>query len=284
MKKMLLILCLFGLVCSSAMAKFCFNCGVEIVEKAKYCSSCGAEQHDKRAIKYKKDSPSSKAELYRKIPTSNLKTVSYEAMKNKVVSLFSIVDKFGVHVRGFKYLNVVGSYPDYKVRLANAIRAFNNIRARLPRELQILGIASIEKSSSFTTIIKIMRSFGVNFGYRDAIIKAAHIEIGLYNGIINEIRLLEAPLDDNELKILEKKFHNIEKKMRMFSVTSQYLKVGLEKIPQNSKLIVVSVEKGRARILCIGESQTSDMIEGLVSLRSLEKRTSWQKEYLEIYK
>jgi len=70
----------------------------------------------------------------------------------------------------------------------------------------------------------------------------------------------------------------------MLTVTSQYLKVGLDKIPRSSKLIVVSVVKKRARILCIGENQTSDMVEGFVSLRSLEKRTSWKKEDIEIYR
>lgn len=284
MKKMLLVLCLFGLVSSSAIAKFCYNCGAEIIEKAKYCSSCGAKQQAKSDAVYKKQPSSPKIEIYTSKPKPKVEHVSYQTMKDKVVSLFTIVDKFGIQVRGFKYLNVVGSYPDYKVRLANSIRIFNHIRNRLPKELQILGMASIEKSSSFTTIIKIMRSFGVNFGYRDSIIKAAHVEINLYNEIINDIRKLQSPLGENEVELLEKKFINIEKKMRMLSVTSQYLKVGLDKIPRKTKIIVLSVEKKRAKILCIGESENREMIEGFVSLNSLEKRTSWQKKDLEIYK
>lgn len=284
MRKYFIFFFVFCLISASASAKYCIKCGAQIADVANFCPLCGAKQISAKKTEPNRINSQPRITIDKNYDNKSKQSDFYLVYKNKVLNLFAIVDKFEKSVRAYKYLNVVGSYPDYKVRFANSVRAYNRYRAKLPISLQVLGDAYIAKSHSFDTIVKIMRSFGINFGLKDSIIRASYHEIDLYNEIIGTIRINNNEFDKNEDKNLVEKLSNVKKRMMMYKVTSPYLKLNRDKMARGSKFIVVNVKNKFAYVLFIGESQTNDVVEGKIGLKSLTKRTTWEKNNILYYK
>lgn len=246
------------LLVSSADAKLCIGCSVELPDNANFCAGCLTPQP--KAAKLAGPQTSQPADL-----------------REQVLDLFSFLDEFEAHFHDIQYLNVLGKMPDVKTRFQNAAARYKKLEPRLPEELTILAQLYAAKFQLFEGMTGIMKNLRLDGGYRAALVKSSMVVMHLYNQVIDTFRAPKT-YDRAALEALKKRVANIPKRTQKYAVTGKYLQLGKQQVPGGEKVMVLGIQGKRAHILYMGPSMDNNPVEGMLSLRDLEKRTTWQRE------
>lgn len=253
----LAIILFFTLFAGSVDAKPCIGCSAELPDNANFCAACMTPQP--QGIKLGGAAPVAKD------------------MRESLLDMFAYIDEFEGYFHELKYLNVLGKMPEVKTRFQNSAARYKGIEAKLPEELKILAQVYAAKFQLFEGMTGVMKNLRIDGGYKAAILKSSLVVLALYNRIIDQFR---APkhFGPTELDLLKAEVGNIAKRTQKYTLTSQYLKLGKEKIPGGEKIMVLDVVGKRALVLYMGPTMDNNPLEGWMSLRDLEKRSTWKRE------
>lgn len=253
----LLILVTFTFTGTALFAKACIGCSMELPDNANFCAACMT--------------PQPKNVLLGKAPATKTD------MRETLLEMFAFIDDFEGYFHELKYLNVLGKMPEVKTKFQNCAGQYKRIESRLPEELTILAQVYAAKFQLFEGMTGIMKNLRMDGGYKAAILKSSLLVLALYNQIIDQFRVAKtfAPED---LERLKKQVSNIGKRTQKYGVTAKYLTLGKEKLPGGEKVMVLEVVGKRALVMYMGPTMDNNPLEGWVSLRDLEKRTSWKRE------
>lgn len=257
MKSAKIFLFLFMVLFSADLiAKPCIGCNVELPDNANFCSECMTPQ-----------------------PAQN---VLHQAQKSndpreKILEMFAFLDEFESNFHELKYLNVLGKMPDIKIRFQNTAAVYRKIENRLPEELTILAQIYAAKFQIFDGLTGLMKNLRVDGGFKAAILKSSLVTLTLQNRIINQFR---SPMKygPQQVESLKKQIEIMGKRTQKYTITSKFLQLGKQKIPAGEKIMVLEIMGKNAMVLYMGPSIDNNPIEGILSLRDLEKRTTWQKQ------
>lgn len=249
---------LFFLTNSIADAKFCIGCGHELSDNANFCTRCMAPQPKMT-----------------KLPAVNRPRFD---MREHILEMFEFVDDFEGSFHDVQYLNILGKMPEIRTKFQNATVKYRQIENDLDEELKILANLYATKYQLLEGINGVMKNLRLDSGYKDAVLKASMVAIGLRNKIIDEFR---KPVNFNydELNELKKRVVNISHRTNKYEVTSKYLTIGDEKAVKGDSVMVLGITKGRAHVLLMAPTLNYKAVDGIVKLNELEKRTNWKKEY-----
>lgn len=255
--KKLFLFVFFLFICSFAYAKFCIGCGHELPDAATFCTKCTAPQPQMHTL-----------------PTSKPQAID---MRQYIINLFSFIDDFEAYFHDVQYLNILGKMPEMRTRFQNASHQYRQIENRLPEELVILANLYASKFQLLEGVNGVMKNLRLDSGYKDAVLKSTMVAIGLRNRIIDEFR---QPVSYNyeSIKGLKKRVENVVKRTKKYEITSAYLKIGDEKGQKGDAIMVLAIAKERAHVLLMTPTLNTRAVEGVVSLKDLEKRTQWKKE------
>ncbi|EKD82625.1 MAG: hypothetical protein ACD_39C01178G0001 [uncultured bacterium] len=172
--------------------------------------------------------------------------------------------------------------PEVKIKFSNATGFYRQLEPRLPEELRILAQIYAAKFQLFEGMTGVMKNLRIDSGFKAAILKSSMLVMALYNQVIDQFRE-DRPFGANELERLKSQVSNIPRRTQKYTITAKYLKLGDDKVPAGQQIMVLEVSGKRAHVMLMGPSMDNNPIEGQVSLRDLEKRTSWKKENLQFY-
>lgn len=250
----LLCFCLFTM---PVHAKLCIGCSAELPDNANFCSGCMTPQP--KAAKLAGSQP------------------VVHNQREALLELFAFIDEFEANFHDVQYLNILGKMPEVRTRFNNAAGKYKRVEARLPEELTILAQVYAAKYQLFEGITGVMKNLRLDSGYKAAILKSSMLVMALYNRVIDQFRTPKT-FGATELVELKKQVGNIPKRTQKYAVTSKYLSLGEQKVPGGEKIMVLDIQGKRAMILYMGPSIDNNPVEGMVSLRDLEKRTTWHRE------
>lgn len=248
---------LFLMAAASADAKLCIGCSTQLPDNANFCAGCMTPQP--KAAKLA--GPQAVARDQREV----------------ILDMFSFIDDFEASFHDLQYLNVLGKMPEVKTRFNNAAVQYKRLEPRLPEELTILAQIYAAKFQLFEGITGVMKNLRIDSGYKAAILKSSLLVMALYNQVIDQFRTPKT-YGPAELEKLKKQVGNIPKRTQKYLVTAKYLQLGEQKVPGGEKVMVLDIQGKKAMVLYMGPSMDNNAVEGTVSLRDLEKRTSWRRE------
>ncbi len=255
-----LLLVALLLVCNLAYAKFCIGCGFELPDSATFCTRCTAPQPQMHTL-----------------PRANPQSQGVD-MREYVLNLFGFIDEFEAYFHDVQYLNILGKMPEMRTRFRNASHQYKQIENRLPEELVILANLYASKFQLLEGVNGVMKNLRLDSGYKDAVLKSTMVAISLRNRIIDEFR---SPVSYNyeTIKLLKKRVENIVNRTRKHEITSNYMKIGDERGQKGDAVMVLAIAKDKAHVLLMVPTLNTRAVEGVVSLKELERRTQWKKEY-----
>jgi hypothetical protein len=196
--------------------------------------------------------------------------------RERILQLFAFLDEFDLLFQDIKFLNVIAKLPNLKNSYAQAAKAISTVEHRLSPDLKMLVEIYRAKYSLFLGLGNVFKDMRIDSGYRSALIRSGRVALSLYNQVIDRFR--EPVLfDRDQYRQLESQVQIIPKRLQKYSVTSRYLKLDGEKIPRGQQIMVLEINGDRAMVLFMGPTPFNHQIEGWVSLRDLEKRTTWEK-------
>jgi len=262
MRSLLLALMLVGALCPQVDAKLCIGCNAELPDNATFCAGCMTPQP--------------------KVAQLNAPAAKQINQREQVMQLFSFIDEYEGYFHDMKYLNVLGKMPEVKTKFANAAGIYRQLEPGLPEELKILAQIYAAKYQLFEGMTGIMKNLRIDSGFKAAIIKSSMLVMALYNQVIDLFRA-DRHFGPPELDQLKAQVANIPKRTQKYNVTAKYLKLGDSKVPTGQQVMVLEVVGKRAHVMLMGPSMDNNPVEGPVSLRDLEKRTSWKKENINFY-
>lgn len=246
------------LLVSAADAKLCIGCSAELPDNANFCAGCMTPQPKVAKL-------------------AGPQAAQPADMREQVLELFAFLDEFEAHFHDIQYLNVLGKMPDVKTRFQNAAARYKKLEPRLSEELTILAQLYAAKFQLFEGMTGIMKNLRLDGGYRAALIKSSMVVMYLYNQVIDTFRSPKN-YDRAALEELKKRVANIPKRTQKYAVTAKYLQLGKQQVPGGEKVMVLGIQGKRAHVLYMGPSMDNNPVEGMLSLRDLEKRTTWQRE------
>mgnify|MGYP001278415983 CR=1 FL=1 len=288
LRSLLLAMLLLGALCPQVDAKLCIGCNAELPDNATFCAGCMTPQP--------------------KVAQLNAPAAKQINQREQVMQLFSFIDEYEGYFHDMKYLNVLGKMPEVKTKFANAAGIYRQLEPGLPEELKILAQIYAAKYQLFEGMTGIMKNLRIDSGFKAAIIKSSMLVMALYNqharlddsrfetAVIKSSMLVMALYNQvidlfradrhfgpPELDQLKAQVANIPKRTQKYNVTAKYLKLGDSKVPTGQQVMVLEVIGKRAHVMLMGPSMDNNPVEGPVSLRDLEKRTSWKKENINFY-
>lgn len=251
MKKLLPLLSLAcSLVCAAALAGPCPRCGTELPVAARFCLDCGMEQV---VTPVKKPGVDPKTALFRN---------------------FAPVDEFARTAVTGIYSSIVGGFPQFKITSGNSLAAFKRVEGRLPEELRIAGRIYGQKIKALYEVVGVTEKYQLDYGIKDALMAYYSFVLAQYDEIIQSIRA-SGPFSATDLQTLRRQEQKVGNRLRRYEVTAKYLQVGREAIGKDLPFAVLEVKDNRAKVLFLGQSPSDTVVQGWVSLRSLETRTTW---------
>ena len=254
--KILFILCfLFLNINLTADAKICISCSNEIPDSSNFCQRCLTPQPQNALV-----------------GQNNNKKEPREV----ILEMFSFIDDYAIYFNDLQYLNILGKMPELKTNFQNASIRYKNIEKFLPEECKILANIYAAKYQLFDGITNIMKNLRIDSGYRTAIGKSALLSISYYNKIIDQFRTPRI-WDSVNISILKEQIKNVQQRIQKYQVTAKYIKLGETKVKQGENIMVVSINGNKALVMYMGPSATIDAVQGKISLKVLEKRTTWVK-------
>ncbi len=259
---LLLSILLLGALCPQLVAKPCIGCSAELPDNATFCAECMTPQP--------------------KVTNLAAPTANAPSQRERVMQLFSFIDEYEGYFHDLKYLNVLGKMPEVTTRFRNAVGFYRQLEPRLPEELRILAQIYAAKYQLFEGMTGVLKNLRLDGGFKAAIIKSSMLVMALYNQVINQFRD-DRSYGPQELEKLKAQVANIPRRTQKYNVTSKYLKLGDEKVPSGQQVMVLEISGKRAHVMLMGPSMDNNPIEGMISLRDLEKRTSWQKENINYF-
>ena len=199
-----------------------------------------------------------------------------QQQKKVIVDLFSFLDEYELHFREMKYLNILGKLPELKTSFQQAEKVYRRYEPKMVEELKIMGSLYFARYQLFAGMGDIIKNLRIDSGFRAAILRSGTVVLSNYNLLLDKIR--ESP-GMNQLELAEFKLSlaNVTRRNQKYSITSKYLNLDDNKIPQGEKVIVLEIKGNKALVLYMGPTMTNSQIEAWISLRDLEKRTDWQK-------
>jgi len=250
------LLFFISLFTSNLEAKSCIGCNAQLPDNANFCAECMTPQPSLSPIQQPKNASDP---------------------REKLLEMFSFLDEFESNFHELKYLNVLGKMPDVKVRFQNTATIYRKLEPRLPEELTILAQIYAAKFQIFDGLAGLMKNLRVDGGFKAAILKSSLVTLTLQNRIINQFR---APMKygPKQVESLKKQIEIMGKRTQKYTITSKYLELGKQKIPAGEKVMILELMGKNAMVLYMGPTIDNNPIEGIVSLRDLEKRTTWQKQ------
>lgn len=270
------ILCLiFCLVSGAAFAKFCVSCGVQLPDKARFCLSCGQEQPE---LQPRVGLPPVGG--WQPSPASSLKPAQPRPkkgspeLKDALIKLFSCVGEFERTIGTGVYSNIVGGYPEFKIRFGNSTSKFSSSQDGLSEELQILGRIFLEKGRICGEIVMAMKTMRLDSIFKDALIMYYGYVLQLHEKAIQKAKETKW-FSDKDLQGIKARVQNIGNRTRKYQVTARFLKVGKDSLPQGSTVVVTEVQNGKAQVLALAETATESPVQGWVNLQSMQSRTTW---------
>jgi len=262
MRCLLLALMLLGALCPQVDAKLCIGCNAQLPDNATFCAGCMTPQP--KAVQLSAHQP------------------GQINQREQLMQLFSFLDEYEGYFHDMKYLNVLGKMPEVKTKFANAAGIYRQIEPRLPEQLKILAQIYAAKYQLFEGMTGVMKNLRIDSGFKAAIIKSSMLVMALYNQVIDQFRA-DRHFGPPEIDKLKAQVANIPKRTQKYNVTAKYLKLGDTKVPTGQQVMVLEVVGKRAHVMLMGPSMDNNPVEGPVSLRDLEKRTSWKKENINYY-
>lgn len=259
---LLLSIILLGALCPQLVAKPCIGCNAELPDNATFCAGCMT--------------PQPKVTNLTALPGNAL------SQREQVMQLFSFIDEYEGYFHDMKYLNVLGKMPEVKIKFSNAVGFYRQLEPRLTEELRILAQIYAAKYQLFEGMTGVMKNLRLDSGFKAAIIKSSMLVMALYNRVINQFRD-ERFYGPQEIEKLKAQVTNIPKRTQKYDITSKYLKLGEEKVPAGHQVMVLEIIGKKAHVMLMGPSMDNNPVEGQVSLRGLERRTTWQKENINYY-
>jgi len=259
---LLLTLLLLGALCPQVEAKLCIGCNAELPDNATFCAGCMTPQP--KAVQL------------------SAKQTGQANQRERLMQLFSFIDEYEGYFHDMKYLNVLGKMPEVKTKFTNAAGIYRQIEPRLPEELKILAQIYAAKYQLFEGMTGVMKNLRIDSGFKAAIVKSSMLVMALYNQVIDQFRV-DRHFGPPELDKLKAQVANIPRRTQKYHVTSKYLKLGDNKVPTGQQVMVLEVVGKRAHVMLMGPSMDNNPVEGPVSLRDLEKRTTWKKENINYY-
>lgn len=245
---------LLGNVVSSE-AKICIGCSANIADSANYCTNCMT-------------------------PQPETATIGKQSMKKEprevILDLFHFIDDYEANFHNVQYLNILGKMPEVKTMFQNASMRYKNIEQFLPEECKLLANIYAIKYQLFDGITNVMKNLRIDSGFRAAIVKSALLSMSYYNKIIDQFRVRNV-WDSENLSILKKQIQNVNDRIQKYQITAKYLKLGDTKVPNGQNIMILGINGKNAHVMYMGPSITIDPVEGNVSLKDLEKRTTWQR-------
>lgn len=199
-------------------------------------------------------------------------------MREHILEMFGFIDEFEGSFHDVQYLNILGKMPEIRTKFQNATVRYRQIENTLSEDLKILASLYATKFQLLEGINGVMKNLRLDSGYKDAVLKASMVAIGLRNKIIDEFRK-PVSYTYEELTNLKKRVSNVSNRTKKYEVTSKYLEIGDEKAAQGDSIMVLDIAKGKAHVLLMAPTLNYRAVSGAVKLRDLEKRTTWKKEY-----
>jgi hypothetical protein len=196
--------------------------------------------------------------------------------RERILQLFAFLDEFELLFQDIKFLNVIARLPRLKNSYRRAMNLLKRIQHRLTPDLKILVQIYAAKYKLFIGLGNIFKDMRIDSGYRNALIRSGLAALSLYNQVIDRFRESEG-FDEDQYSQLKSLVKTIPKRLQKYSVTSKYLLLDNEKIPGGQQIMVLEIQENRAMVLFMGPTLTNHQIEGWLSLRELEKRTTWEK-------
>jgi RNA polymerase subunit RPABC4/transcription elongation factor Spt4 len=247
---------------STTIAAVCENCGFDASDSSSFCPKCGT-----------------------KIIQQNWLPLNHEKQldKSEIFALFEPIEDFERALLTNKYLNILGKFPETKIKYTNNLKLYKSMHITTPEEIVILEKIYSTKFLIFEGVVRIMKNLRINKGYKEALIKSAKYMLELYGRSIKIIK--ETPdFSKSDIEALKVQLKNTAARSKKFQVTSKFLKLSGFQIGQGEKLMVLGIEKNKALVLHMGATNINICIEGLLTIRELLKRTSFQKSDIETYK
>lgn len=248
----------FLLILSSAVnveAKICIGCSSQIPDNANFCSNCFTPQP--QAARIGQNNKQNDA-------------------KEVILDMFSFIDNYEVYFHELKYLDILGKMPEVKTRFQNASIRYRNLEKKLPEECRLLANIYAAKYQLFDGITNVMKNLRIDSGYRDALLKSALVTMSYYNNIINQFRTSIVWTPQNII-LLKKQMENVNDRVQKYQITAKYIKLDDTKIPCGGSIMVIKLIGKKAHIIYMGESMTNNAVEGTITLKELEKRTTWKR-------
>jgi len=207
----------------------------------------------------------------------------FEKQRNLILELFACVDQYEAVFREMKYLNVLGKLPELKIKFQQAEKLFRRNEAKMNEELKILGSLYFAKYQILSGLGDILKDMRIDSGYRAALVRSGSAVLNNYNNLIDRLKVSKG-LTENELGEFKLQMANITRRNQKYSITSKYLQLAGEKIPGGEKIIVLEIKDKKALVLYMGPTPSNQQIEDWISLRDLEKRSTWTRSNADFYR
>lgn len=248
---------------SQLLAALCINCRAQLPGDASFCHKCG--------------------EMQPKIQREEQNFLSDEPRRNPVAEVFAYVDEFEAFFEDVKYINVIGRFQEYKNRHSAAVATVQANVHRLSEQQKLLARVYVAKFQILESIAELMRNLRLDPAYKDVLIRAASYSVVYNNEILLEL-LENHDMTPERISALEEHFINAARRSQNYTVTSKYFQLGKQKLPTREALRVIEIKDKKALVLYLGLAPDGTHIERWVSLRDLERRTTWEKANELFYK
>jgi hypothetical protein len=196
--------------------------------------------------------------------------------RERLLHTFAFLDDFEAYFTDVKYLNILGKLPELKIKFKKAVAYIKSFQHLLTPAQRILTEIYVAKYNLFEGLGNIMKNMRLDSGYKSALMRSGLAALSLYNKIIDQFRE-PVSFTGQALQNLQNQVRIIPKRLQKYRITSKYLKLGGEKIPGGNSVMVLDIINNKALVLFMGPTLTNRQIEGPISLRDLEKRTTWEK-------
>ncbi len=237
--------------CLPLLAASCPRCQANLPRPPRFCPNCGQA-----------------------FVTAPRQPTAPRVNREAIFQNFSAVDEFERVIKSSVYSSIVGGFPQFKVRLGNAVKKYQMVRARLAPELQILGDLYLEKAAIYEKIVSALNTLRLDSMLRKALMIYYSRMIDWYNSLLHWAR--EKPdYGANDLAALQAAREDLKTKGRTYEVTAPYLKAGRTRLARGTPFAVLDVRDGKALILVLKETGTDEPVQHWESLKSLLERTTW---------